>query len=285
MAVADGLLTLWIARPTRYDTDPRSVASMRRLAGQHRRQVDLTEQGLERWDLYNPATSALNGSNPVLKQPTFENVLPLGNRLHLTLGSDPLLRRTALGSDRVFFATEALETAPSMSALGALMRATARNGQPVLLVHPRSAMRSLRREPPGQLPADLRARIRDLSPIAPLAHRLVAYRPRELTLEVEAPGEGWLLVTDRWAGGWRAAVNGEPTEVWGANLVFRAVRIGRGHSTVRFLYRPTFLPPLLAVSWGALAVGLVAAVAAASRRQAGGRSRAAGGEGEDGARG
>lgn len=267
VAVADGILTQWLSRPTRFDRDPRSAASLHRVYAGRKRRVDLTAQGLDRRDLYTPETSALNGSNLVEKQPTFENVLPLGNRFHLTLGSDPLLRGTATGTDRVFFSADALEATPSMPILGELMRATTRHGGPVLLVHSPGAMRSLRRRRPELLDPELRAGILRLPPMSPLGYELVAYRPRELALEVDAPRAGWLLVTDRWAGGWRATVNGEPTEVWGANLVFRAVRVRDGHNTVRFLYRPPLLAPLLVMSWGALAAGLAAALAAAIRKR------------------
>jgi uncharacterized membrane protein YfhO len=116
----------------------------------------------------------------------------------------------------------------------------------------------------------------------PLGYELVAYRPRELALEVDAPRAGWLLVTDRWAGGWRATVNGEPSEVWGANLVFRAVRVRDGHNTVRFRYQPRLLAPLLVMSWGALAAGLAAALAAAIRNRDGVTPAASGGVAIDG---
>lgn len=277
VAVADGVMSQHISQPIRYDLDPRSVDALHGLYAEHQRQIDLTDQGLMRWDLYTPETRTLNGSNLVVKQPTFENVLPLGNRLHLTLGGNPLLRRTALGPDRVFFSAQAVETAPTMPALGELIRATSRHGRAVLLVHTRGAMRSIRRGQPEQLAPELRARILRLPPMSQLGYELVAYRPRELTLEVEAPQAGWLLVTDRWAGGWRATVNGVATEVWGANLVFRAVRVRRGHNTVRFLYQPPLLAPLLVLSWGVLAAGVATALASAIRLRAGGTSTRAGG--------
>jgi len=268
VAVSDAIATQQVSRPTLYAVDPQSLADRQDLRTERRRQVDLTQQGLRRWDLYTTETIELTGRNLVLKQPAFEDVVPLGNRLHLTLGHHPLLRATAIGSRRVFFATDAVACHPSMEVLGELGRAADWLGAPPLVVHSRKAMRQLKREPPSRIDPDLRSSILRLPATSPLDFELLAYRPRELDLEVEAPAPGWLLVTDRWAGGWRATVNDQPVEVWGGNLVFRAVRVEAGHNHVRFSYPVPWLLPLLVLSWGSLAAGLIAALASARRTDA-----------------
>ena len=84
--------------------------------------------------------------------------------------------------------------------------------------------------------------------------------PDELELSVVAPGPGWILVTDRWAAGWRAWVDGGEAPVWGGNLLFRALRVTAGPHRIRFLYRPAGYPGLLILSWGTLlAVALASA--------------------------
>jgi uncharacterized membrane protein YfhO len=85
---------------------------------------------------------------------------------------------------------------------------------------------------------------------------LVAPAPKSELLDVDAPARGWLLVTDRWAQGWQACVNGQPQPVWIGQFIFRAVEVEPGANRVEFSYRPFGYPRLLALSWSVL--GLVA---------------------------
>ena len=57
----------------------------------------------------------------------------------------------------------------------------------------------------------------------PIAIALREYSPNRLIFDVRAPADGWLLVTDRWASGWQATVNGREADVWLGNFIFRAV--------------------------------------------------------------
>jgi uncharacterized membrane protein YfhO len=91
---------------------------------------------------------------------------------------------------------------------------------------------------------------------------VLAYQPDLLRLEVRAPAAGWLLVTDRWAWGWRATVNGRDAKVWIGNLLFRAVAVQPGLNRVEFVYRPFGHPWLWIASWSTLALLLMASVAA-----------------------
>jgi len=114
----------------------------------------------------------------------------------------------------------------------------------------------------------------------PVAHRItaevLAYTPNKLELAVVAPEPGWLLVTDRWAPGWRATVNGRPEEVSGAAFVYRAVPVVAGRNTVRFTYRSSAFPLLVVASWGTLAVVLLASVRSGRKARRGWRRRSAG---------
>jgi hypothetical protein len=51
-------------------------------------------------------------------------------------------------------------------------------------------------------------------------------------------GRGYLGISDAWAPGWRATVDGEPAEVLHADLAFRAVALREGSHIVRMVYRP-----------------------------------------------
>ncbi|RME08265.1 MAG: hypothetical protein D6803_01670, partial [Anaerolineae bacterium] len=59
---------------------------------------------------------------------------------------------------------------------------------------------------------------------------------------VEAPAEGWLVVSDLWYPGWTAALDGQPVPLWRANYLFRAVRVPAGEHNISMTYRPPWLP-------------------------------------------
>jgi uncharacterized membrane protein YfhO len=59
-----------------------------------------------------------------------------------------------------------------------------------------------------------------------------------VSVEVDAPEGGWLVLTDTYYPGWQATVDGEPTEIVRANFLFRGVRLGAGTQKVEFTYRP-----------------------------------------------
>jgi len=85
--------------------------------------------------------------------------------------------------------------------------------------------------------------------------------------EVTASAPGWLCVTDAFYPGWRAEVDGAPTEIVPAFFAFRAVPVPAGTSRVTLRYEPASL------RWGAAltAAGLVALAIGAWR----GRNRPA----------
>jgi uncharacterized membrane protein YfhO len=96
--------------------------------------------------------------------------------------------------------------------------------------------------------------------------RLERYAPDELAFAVEAPSDGWLLVTDRWARGWTAEVNGRPSTVYGGAFLFRAVEVRAGGNHIRMVYDPYGVRPLVVASWGTLLVVAAWSFASAWRR-------------------
>jgi hypothetical protein len=72
------------------------------------------------------------------------------------------------------------------------------------------------------------------------------------TFIVSGMVDGWLLVTDRWAAGWRGKANGNPVEVLGGNFIFRAVRIRAGENTIQFYYPQPLYFALVLLSWTTL---------------------------------
>lgn len=94
---------------------------------------------------------------------------------------------------------------------------------------------------------------------------ILSYTPNEVVVSVDAARPGLLVLTDVYVPGWRATVNGRPSEVLAADIAFRGVAVGSGRSEVIFRYRPRGLRV-----GGAIAASgvLVAAGAALSRRRA-----------------
>jgi hypothetical protein len=71
--------------------------------------------------------------------------------------------------------------------------------------------------------------------------RVLQDDPERLRIEVAAGRPGVLLVTDSYAPGWQARLDGEPIPVLRANMMFRAVEVPAGRHEVIMLYRPASL--------------------------------------------
>ncbi len=62
------------------------------------------------------------------------------------------------------------------------------------------------------------------------------YGSREVRLRVDAPSDGFVVLTDLYYPGWRAVADGMPAEIHRANYLFRMVRVDKGEHTIRFVY-------------------------------------------------
>jgi hypothetical protein len=79
---------------------------------------------------------------------------------------------------------------------------------------------------------------------------ITAYTDTRVEIAVNATADGYLLLTDAYFPGWRATVNGQPVDLLRANVMFRAVSVTAGESTVVFEYAPQWWP------WAAVLAGL-----------------------------
>ncbi len=68
--------------------------------------------------------------------------------------------------------------------------------------------------------------------------RIVDYGTTEVTLAADAPRGGYVVLNDVWHHWWQVEVDGKPAEMLRANVLFRAVAVPAGHSTIRFVFRP-----------------------------------------------
>jgi hypothetical protein len=69
---------------------------------------------------------------------------------------------------------------------------------------------------------------------------ILSYQPNRVELRtIGLDNESFLFLNDAYYPGWRATVNGEDTPIYRANVMFRAVRVPAGESTVIFEFVPS----------------------------------------------
>ncbi len=127
---------------------------------------------------------------------------------------------------------------PRGEVVAAALRATAAVGRPA----PTAA-------PAGQLPPTPR--------LMPSIGTLEEPSPERLTIHIEAPQSGIVVLCDSFARGWRASLNGESCEILRVNGVFRGVAVPAGVHDITFTYRPAslYLGTALALFGTALLLG------------------------------
>ena len=82
---------------------------------------------------------------------------------------------------------------------------------------------------------------------------VVATTPESLTIDVEAAAPGLLVVSQIYAEGWRATVDGEPVSILATNHSLQGIPIDAGRHVVELQYRPASLRIGLWISAIALA--------------------------------
>lgn len=70
------------------------------------------------------------------------------------------------------------------------------------------------------------------------AAKISSYGTTEVAIVVDAPTDGYVVLNDVWHPWWRASVDGQPTALLNADVLFRAVAVPRGQHVVRFTYHP-----------------------------------------------
>jgi hypothetical protein len=100
-----------------------------------------------------------------------------------------------------------------------------------------------------------------LTPQLPTAATVTDLSSDRVRIETpDGPG-GFLVLTDLYHRGWRARIDGQPTPVYLANFLFRAVALPPGPHTVEFVFDPLSLHVGLAISIATLLFALIVAVA------------------------
>ncbi|MGE5204300.1 MAG: YfhO family protein [Chlamydiota bacterium] len=255
LALADGLLSFSIGRAATVSANYHARQVWDELNAAHNSSLDLTANGLRRQLQFDRFPDSYpNNHNVVVKGPTFRNYDTMTNRFQAALANDPALVGMALGNERIWFSRDGVEVPPSNQSYDQFAQRSQRLGAPVVVVHSPSEMIDISGRDPAA--ASDTAKIPAISRLRPAQRvhvNLIRYTPNHLDFKVNCPGDGWLLVTDRWARGWRARVNGRSAEVFGGDFIFRALRVSSGQNTVQFSYRPAGFPWLVLLSWGTLA--------------------------------
>jgi hypothetical protein len=95
--------------------------------------------------------------------------------------------------------------------------------------------------------------------------RLVDYRDEHVTVEADTPQPGVLVLTDTYAPGWKAKVDGKSVPIHRVDYLLRGVQVGAGRHRVEFSYEPAAWRTGLIVSVLAL-VALLGLLLATWRR-------------------
>jgi hypothetical protein len=74
----------------------------------------------------------------------------------------------------------------------------------------------------------------DANETAPLP--VVSANGADMTIEADAPANGFLVIADTFYPGWTAEVDGAPVPIYRANLSVRAIPVTRGHHVARLHY-------------------------------------------------
>jgi len=100
--------------------------------------------------------------------------------------------------------------------------------------------------------------IASTAPPGPGADRveLAVYDSRQVLVNVQAPADGYLVLTDAWYPGWRVRVDGQEAPLLRADLIFRAVHLTAGEHTVEFTYDPESFRTGLTISAAAVVLVL-----------------------------
>jgi hypothetical protein len=256
-AILDAALTLQLSQDFISDGG-RTRSLLRRVDDAHKARLKLSS--LRRQLEVSWRFGGRGNNSAQLRIATFYNDATMKNRFHQAFANQPVLLNMGLGADRIWFSKNATVAAPSNFVYFALVNRSEQLGEPVIVVHPRDQMAKVSKIRSPEVPD--RAALASISRLE-AAHRIPAqllkYTPNNLKIKVSCPTNGWLLVTDRWAAGWRARVNGIAAEVFGGNFIFRAVRVSAGDNIIQFDYPQRLYFVLILLSWTTLILVLVTA--------------------------
>jgi membrane protein YfhO len=255
VAIYDAISTLKISMPTMYSAA--SVPWWNTMSSRHVANLDLTGKGLNR-QLFPPDElgqhRVQHNRNVVLKIPVLANDTGMVNQFFQPYIADPVLNQLAVGARRIWFSDHPVWCPPNESTFSDYVRLSHKFQLPPLILHSRDQMLM---DPKATItqsaPAEHSNEINGAEAVSGAITELLSYSPNLLSFRYHGARDGWLLVTERWAPGWTATVNGREVQVAGADFLFRAIPVSRGENIVVFHYEPRGYFAMLALSWGTTA--------------------------------
>lgn len=76
------------------------------------------------------------------------------------------------------------------------------------------------------------------SPLGPATATVEDVSPEHVVVQVQTPGSGLLILSDTFAPGWHATIDGAPAPIVRVNGLFRGVPTDAGSHTIEFKYQP-----------------------------------------------
>ncbi len=222
------------------------------VAAGHRRSLDLLQlDGADR-------TAEPSGDNRRfhVRKAALHSYSGLRSLFHDQWNRHPTLVAAATGADRFWFSSDAVWLPLCEWSFRAFASRTDELGAAPLVLHDRAWMGGVGSCAGGDL-----QKLRQAPAAVRIAVSLEQYTPDAMTLRLDAPQDGWLLVTDRFAPGWKARVNSRSTPVQGADFLFRGIPVEAGINHVELTYEPFgypwapvliwfFIGAVLFASWG-----------------------------------
>ena len=86
------------------------------------------------------------------------------------------------------------------------------------------------------------------------AIEITQYLPEKVVMTATTPQDGMLILTDTYYPGWGAAIDGQPTPVYEANQLFRALYLPAGTHEIVYTFEPRSFQAGLLVSLAGLAI-------------------------------
>ncbi|MEN6407768.1 MAG: hypothetical protein ABFC77_15030 [Thermoguttaceae bacterium] len=251
-ALAEAILSIMVCKSLMFTN--RTSQHWNQIEASHVAAVDDPRQNIVR------AAASANGNQLrcfITKQPVFAGYLVLPNPYVTETANNPALMKTVSGADRCWFARQAVVVPLDRENFDRFAhRATAMSAPSLAVSSPLGPKAA---EVEKLLERDGRT-TEQPDRLEPRPANYLVRTSHVVEFEVVCPDSGWLLVTDRWANGWAASVNGRPTPMAIGNFLFRAIPVDQGLNRVRFEYHPFGYPWLLIASWSCLAVAVAVSI-------------------------
>jgi hypothetical protein len=250
LAAADAFGTrLLTARTITYDNSG-ALARWQGLDAGHSESFELAVAGRLPARVSGRKGQPPNNDQIITRTPSLTGYSTQVNSFYDQTVKDGVLAAMASGSERVWFAARALEAPWRQKCFRAFAARAQQLGTAPLVVQP-AGNPDDDGVPPAVVTAAVAA-MADLPACRPLSVQVERYGPEDLVMDVDAPGDGWLLLSDRWAPGWRARLDDDEVPVCCGNFVFRAIQVGAGRHHVEFVYATGLYRAVAAAGWGVL---------------------------------